>query len=113
MKILSGESNTGYLYSPISVLLYKCSIHEIGKTNNYDNFILRRRWSSLFSHLETMKKDRLVKGSESTHNCPLVATLKMFYSSACSANKNAGGEEGSGGEREDGCSSNDEDYELE
>ena len=74
---------------------------------------LRRRWSSLFSHLETMKKDRLVKGSESTHNCPLVATLKMFYSSACSANKNAGGEEGSGGEREDGCSSNDEDYELE
>ena len=73
---------------------------------------LRRRWSSLFSHLETMKKDRLVKGGESTHNCPLVATLKMFFASACYANKKAGGEEGSGGEREDGCSSNEDDYGL-
>ena len=72
---------------------------------------LRRRWSSLFSHLETIKKDRLIKGGESTHNCPLVATLKMFYSSACSANKKPGGEEGSGGE--DDCSSNDEDNGLE
>ena len=65
---------------------------------------LRRRWSSLFSHLETMKKDRL-RGGNSTHNCPLVATLKMFYSSACYANKRAGGQQGSGG---DDRSSNDE-----
>ena len=71
---------------------------------------LRRRWSSLFSHLETIKKDRLTKGGESSHNCPLVATLKMFFSSACSANKKGCGEDGSGGEGNDGCSSNEEDY---
>ena len=64
---------------------------------------LRRRWSSLLSHVEVMKKDKL-KGGESSHNCPLVATLRAFYSSACYANRKAGGE------REDDCSSNDDDY---
>ena len=72
---------------------------------------LRRRWSSLFSHLEVIKKDKL-KGGESSHNCPLVATLKVFFSSACYANQKAGGEEGSDEEGEDGCSSNDEDQGL-
>ena len=69
---------------------------------------LRRRWSSLFSHHEIMKKDRMAKGGESTHNCPLVATLKMFYSSAFSVNKKAEGEAGSGGE--DGSSSDEDEY---
>ena len=47
---------------------------------------LRRRWSSLCSHLETIKKDKL-KGGQSSHNCPLVATLKAFFSSASYANQ--------------------------
>ena len=35
------------------------------------------------------------KGGAITRNCPLLATLRMFFSSASSTNKNAGGEQGS------------------
>ena len=40
---------------------------------------------------ETIKLERL-RGGESSHNCGLIATLKMFFSSATSANKNSGPE---------------------
>ena len=68
---------------------------------------LRRRWSSLRSHLEVMKKDRM-RGGESSHNCPLVATLRMFFSSACHANKKGGWQQGSAGDLQDDASSNDD-----
>ena len=44
------------------------------------------------------------KGGENIRNCPLVATLRMFFSSARYANKKAGGEQGSGWEMLDGAS---------
>ena len=56
--------------------------------------IQRRQWSSLRSHLETINQERL-RGGQSTRNCPLVATLRNFFSSARSANKkSAGGQDG-------------------
>ena len=69
---------------------------------------LRRRWSSLCSHLEIIKKDRM-RGGQSTHNCPLVATLRMFFSSACNANKQQQQQQ-SGEDLQDDRSSDDEDF---
>ena len=48
------------------------------------------------------------KGGESIRNCPLLATLRMFYSSARCANKKSDGEQGSGWEMLDGASEEDE-----
>ena len=50
-----------------------------------DENISKRQWSGLCSHLESQKNS----GGE-LRNCPLVATLKLFFRSLKSANKSAG-----------------------
>ena len=54
-----------------------------------------------------MNQEKL-KGGECTRNCPLIATLKMFFSSACSANKRSVAKDDSGWEKEDSGSGSDD-----
>jgi hypothetical protein len=46
----------------------------------------KRRWSGLRSHIESINQDK-IKGEGTSRNCPLIATLKLFYSSARAKNK--------------------------
>ena len=41
----------------------------------------QRQWSGLFSHLEALRKEGINDGT-STRNCPLMSSLRMFFSSA-------------------------------
>ena len=54
-----------------------------------------------------MSQEKL-KGGESKHNCPLIATLKMFFSSACSANKRSMTRDDCGWEKQDSGSGSDD-----
>ena len=54
-----------------------------------------------------MSQEKL-KGGESTRNCPLIATLKMFFSSASSANKRSVTRDDSGWEKQDSGSASDD-----
>ena len=59
---------------------------------------------NLFLFVQEIIDQENQKGGENTRNCPLVATLRMFFSSARTANKKSGGEQGSGWEMLDGAS---------
>ena len=52
----------------------------------------KRRWSGSRTHLETIKNEK-TQTKDTTRNCGLFATLKLFYSSAQAKNKSRRGKE--------------------